>query len=160
MDLIICALLWFAAISAGIMAGVYFTFSVFVMRSLDALDGTRGMAAMQSINRVILKSAFLPLFFLSSLACAALVVVALLDLSATGATEMLAGAAIYVVGMFIVTAAGNVPLNNRLEATDASGTDAPAMWSHYMSKWTALNHIRTIACTASAALLTLALIAR
>ena len=160
MDTITTALLWFATISAGIMAGVYFTFSVFVMRSLDAMTGTTGMAAMQSINRIILKSAFLPLFFLSSLACAALVALELMDRTAAGATAMLAGGAAYVLGMFVVTVIGNVPLNNRLEATNADGAEAREMWALYRRRWTAWNHVRTLACTACAILLTMALIAR
>ncbi|GAB5486514.1 MAG: hypothetical protein Pars2KO_00840 [Parasphingorhabdus sp.] len=56
-------LLWFSAISVGIMAGVCFTFSVFVMRSLDAFEKPAGMIAMQSINRIIQRSLFLSLFF-------------------------------------------------------------------------------------------------
>ena len=42
MSLILAAMLWFLALSAAIMAGIYFTFSIFVMRDLarlsDALD--------------------------------------------------------------------------------------------------------------------------
>ena len=58
MEIVIDGLLWFTAISVGIMAGVYFTFSAFVMRSLDAIEAPAGMLAMQSINRIILKSVF------------------------------------------------------------------------------------------------------
>ncbi|MCM8558271.1 DUF1772 domain-containing protein [Sphingomicrobium sediminis] len=160
MDMFTTALTWFAAISSGIMAGVYLTFSVFVMRSLDAMAGTTGMAAMQSINRIILKSAFMPLFFLSSLASLVLAIGTALDLADAGAIYLLAGGAIYVLGMFGVTAAGNVPLNDRLEATDSDGSGAAAMWSLYMRRWTVWNHVRSIACTTSAVLFTLALIAR
>ena len=48
MDLLTNLLLWFSAISVGLMAGVYFTFSAFVMRSLDAIEAPAGMLAMQS----------------------------------------------------------------------------------------------------------------
>lgn len=154
------ALLWFAIISVGIMAGVYFTFSAFVMRSLDAIEKPAGMIAMQSINRVILKSAFLPLFFASSAVCAVLAVLAILDLRATGAWPMLIGSAAYIVGMLLVTIAGNVPLNNRLEATAADGPEAEAMWRLYMQRWVAWNHVRTVACTLSLGLLVAALAAR
>ena len=43
-----------------------------------AIDAPAGMLAMQSINRIIVKTLFLPIFFASSLASAALVVLALL----------------------------------------------------------------------------------
>lgn len=149
MEILINLLLWFSAISVGIMAGVYFTFSAFVMRSLDAIEAPAGMLAMQSINRIIVKSSFLPIFFASTVACAALALLALLDLSASGGMWMLIGSTLYVFGMFVVTVAGNVPLNNKLEATPADGPDGAEMWRQYFAKWTVWNHVRTIACIAS-----------
>lgn len=156
--MITCGLLWFAIISIGIMAGVYFTFSAFLMRSLDMIEKPSGMLAMQSINRVIQRSTFLPLFFASTLACIALAVIAILDLSDPAALATLAGSLLYVVGMFIVTVALNVPLNNALEATDADSSDGAAMWGRYMRRWTVWNHVRTLSCTGAFALLILALV--
>ena len=153
MEPAIDALLWFTAISVGLMAGIYFTFSVFVMKSLDAIEAPAGMLAMQSINRIIVRTLFLPIFFASSLASAALVVLALMAPSSPGSQFTLWGSAIYFAGMFLVTVAGNVPLNNRLEATDAKGPDGPEMWSEYLAQWTRWNHVRTIACTVSLVLL-------
>ncbi len=150
-------LLWVSAISVGLMAGVYFTFSAFIMRSLDAIEAPAGMLAMQSINRIIVKSSFLPIFFGSTLACAALAVIAVIDLATAGAIWMLIGGVLYVVGMFVVTVAGNVPLNNRLEAAAAGGPEGSAMWAEYMTKWTAWNHVRTLACTGSLLFLILAI---
>ncbi len=157
---IIDGLLWFAVLGVGVMAGVYFAFSAFVMRSLDAIGQVAGMLAMQSINRVILKSPFLPLFFASSGAAAVLAVVALLDLSQPGAVFLLAGAAAYVLGMFVVTVVGNVPLNNALEAAAADSAEGETMWRRYMRSWVAWNHVRTVACTLSLGLLVAALVAR
>ena len=161
MDILTHAALWFSIVSVAIMAGVYFTFSAFVMRSLDAIEAPAGMKAMQSINRIIVKSAFLPIFFASTLVCAALVVCASLDMAAPGALWTMAGAALYVVGMFGVTLVGNVPLNNTLEATaiatGADGPEAKAVWAMYMRQWTCWNHIRTLSCTASLVFLVLAL---
>ena len=149
----ISILLWFAAISTGVMAGIYFAFSVFVMQSLDALERPAGMVAMQSINRVILKSAFLPLFFASSLACLLLAVFGVMHWTSAGAWQMVFGGALYLVGMLVVTAAANVPLNNALEATDANGPEAEAMWRRYLARWLPWNHVRTLSCTASLILL-------
>lgn len=151
-------LLWFAAVSAGVMAGVYFTFSAFAMRSFAALGEEYGARAMQSLNRVILQSAFLPLFMLSSLVCAALVVLALLGQADAAQVEVLAGGALYVVGMFVVTAAGNVPLNNRLDTADVTSAEGRAVWADYQKRWIRLNHVRTAACTLSCVLLVQALI--
>lgn len=160
MDIVTNALLWFTAISVGLMAGIYFTFSVFVMRSLDTIEAPAGMLAMQSINRIIVKSFFLPIFFLSSLAGVVLAVIGGLDLAAPGAVGMLLGGGLYVIGMFVVTVVGNVPLNNRLEATAADGPDGTAMWTLYLEKWTRWNHVRTIACTGSLVFLILAIAER
>ncbi|MBT8431616.1 MAG: DUF1772 domain-containing protein [Altererythrobacter sp.] len=157
MENLVDGLLWFTAISVGIMAGVYFTFSVFVMKSLDEIEAPAGMLAMQSINRVIVKSLFLPIFFASSLTSAALTVMMLLDPSTMGSRWALIGSCLYIFGMFVVTIFGNVPLNNRLESTDASGPDGAEMWSTYLAKWTIWNHVRTLACIGSLILLTLAI---
>ena len=55
-------LLWFSALGCGVMAGVYFAFSTFIMTSLDRLDQTAGIAAMNAINVDIVRSLFMPLF--------------------------------------------------------------------------------------------------
>ena len=157
MDYLISASLWFSTVSVAIMAGVYFTFSAFVMRSLDAIEAPAGMLAMQAINRIIVKSAFLPIFFASTIVCAALAAIAVLDLAAPGAIGMLSGSALYVIGMFVVTVSGNVPLNTRLEATPADDPDGPAIWALYLKKWTIWNHVRTVACTGSLVCLVLAI---
>jgi uncharacterized membrane protein len=49
------------------MAGVYFALSDFIMRSLDRLDAANAVEAMNTINEVILRSWFMPLFFGTSL---------------------------------------------------------------------------------------------
>jgi uncharacterized membrane protein len=69
------ALLWFCALGCGLMAGLYFAFSVFIMSALDRLGPAAGAAAMNSINAVILRSLFMPIFLLTSLASLALSVI-------------------------------------------------------------------------------------
>ena len=149
MQEVITATLWFAAISVGLMAGVYFAFSAFVMQALDAAGRPAGMAAMQSINRIIVRSLFLPLFFASSLACLLLAVFGVMIWGSAGAWQMVIGGVIYLVGMLAVTAFANVPLNNALEAVDAAGAEAEAMWRRYMQRWLPWNHVRTVSCTVS-----------
>lgn len=120
------ALLWFNAIGCGVMAGVYFTFSTFVMTALARTSPAAGIAAMNSINLVIVRSLFMPLFMATTLSAAALAVLALLRWSEPGALAMLLGGALYVLGMFIVTIIFNVPLNDALAAADpgsAAGRD-------------------------------------
>ncbi len=139
------------------MAGVYFTFSVFAMRAFAALGDEAGARAMQSINRVIVQSAFLPLFVLSTLACLALVALGLIGHAGPEGTMLAAGGATYVLGMTGVTAGGNVPLNNRLDAVDPATPEGQAVWSDYLRRWTRLNHVRTVACLSALVMLILTL---
>lgn len=60
-----------------VMAGIYFAFSAFVMKSLAAITPDAGIAAMPSINRVIVKTIFLPLFIGTTIIAIASVVWAL-----------------------------------------------------------------------------------
>jgi uncharacterized membrane protein len=50
MDGFLFALTLFAALGCGVVAGVFFAFSAFVMRALARLPAQQGIAAMQSIN--------------------------------------------------------------------------------------------------------------
>ena len=138
-------LLWFSAVGCGLMAGVYFTFSTFVMRALNEVGAAAGTAAMQSINVVILRSPFMPLFFATTISGAALVVIALMRWGEAGSGFALAGGVIYVVGMFVLTAAFNVPLNDRLATVSAGSSETVEMWTVYLRDWTRWNHVRTLA---------------
>ncbi len=148
-------LLWLSALGCAVMAGLYFAFSAFIMRALGEIDRAAGIAAMNAINRVILRSAFMPIYLGSTLTSLGLGAIALLSWGEPGAAPMLAGAAIYVLGMFGVTMARNVPLNNRLMAASDAGT-----WAVYLSIWTRWNHVRTLASAAGLVLFVVALDAR
>jgi uncharacterized membrane protein len=52
----------------------------------------------------------------------------------------------------------NVPRNNALAAVDPTSTAGAELWRGYVTGWTAWNHVRTAACLAAAALLTIALL--
>ena len=155
----ITALLWFSAIGCGLMAGVYFAFSGFVMTALSRIDQASGVATMNSINAVILRSLFMPIFFGTTVAALILAVVALFRWSTPGAAAMLAGGVVYILGMFVVTMLFNVPLNNALQAVGA-GAEAATTWARYLREWTMWNHVRTVASTAACALFIVALTAR
>jgi len=146
------SLLWPAAIGCGLMAGVYFAFSAFVMIALDRAGHAHGIAVMNAINIAIVKSPFMPVFLGTSLVCAALSLLALLRWNQPGALLMLAGSVVYVAGMFLVTVAFNVPLNEALSAVDPSSPAAAPLWGHYLKHWTFWNHVRTVASTAACAL--------
>lgn len=157
-DVIVTALLWLSALGCAVMAGLYFAFSAFIMRALGEIDRAAGIAAMNAINRVILRSLFMPIYLGSTLTSIGVAVAATLGWGEPGALAMLAGAVVYVLGMFGVTMVYNVPLNNRLIAAGAGGDDAT--WALYLSVWTRWNHVRTMASAAGLVLFVMALIER
>ena len=154
------ALLWFCAVGCGLLAGLYFAFSTFIMTALGRIDQAHGVAAMNAINSTILRSLFMPLFFGTTLASLVLAVIGLFRWGEPGAAAMLAAGLIYVPGMFLCTMFFNVPLNNALAAVDPTrGADA-SVWARYLDRWTLWNHVRTIASTAACALYIAALAAK
>lgn len=147
METFFTATLWLAAIGCGLMAGVYFTFSAFVMQALAAIPTPSAIKAMNSINKVIVSSAFLPLFFGTTIAAFLLIGQSLFTDSLAQVTSPALGGVIYLIGMFICTIAFNIPLNNRLAALDPDALEAEQVWQNYTSVWTRWNHVRTISST-------------
>ena len=144
------------AVACALIGGVFFAFSSFVMAALGRLPAPHGVAAMQSINVTVINPLFMGLLFGAALACIGLVVAALLgDDWETGLVA--GGAALYLVGTIGVTMAGNVPLNDRLEAVEPESPEAARVWSEFLTRWTRWNKVRTVAALAAAILLTAAL---
>jgi uncharacterized membrane protein len=157
---IVTALLWFSAIGCGLMAGLYFAFSTFIMTAFERAGQEHGIAAMQSINATILRSLFMPIFLGTTLVSAGLAVLALYRADEPGAMAMLVAGIVYVLGMFVCTIVLNVPLNNALAAISPDGGEAASVWARYLKDWTMWNHVRTIASTAALALYIAAIAAR
>jgi uncharacterized membrane protein len=149
-------LLWSCALGCALLGGVYFAFSAFIMRALREA-GMPGVTAMNAINRVILKSGFMPLFLGTTLASAVLAVIGLLRPHAPGSWLLIGGGLLYVAGMFGVTMLCNVPLNNALQAVTTESRTGMAIWNDYLRRWTLWNHLRTASCLIAAALFMLAL---
>lgn len=146
-----------SAIGCGLMAGLFFAFSVAVMRGLSRLPPAAGMSAMQSINVAILNPVFLAVFFGTPLLCLVVLISSLLRWHEAGAGLLVSGATLYLVGVFLTTVFVNVPMNNVLASTAPADSDGPGRWVGYLTKWTAWNHVRTLTALAAAILLTLAL---
>ena len=154
------AMLWGSAVGCGLMAGVYFAFSTFVMTSLGRVAPQAGAAAMNAINVDIVRSPFMPLFLGTTLMALARVVIALFNRDQPGAMAAVAGGVLYVFGMFAVTMAVNVPLNDALAAADPASAQGVALWTRYVHDWTMWNHVRTVASAAACACFIAAIAAR
>ena len=144
MSFIVFAALVLAAIGSGIIGGIYFAFSAFIMQAFAEIPREHGMSAMQSINRVIVRSLFLPAFFGSAILSLFLVAAWWFGWGDLRSGHALAGALLYFVTSFVSTAVFNVPLNNELERTDPASAEAEGVWSRYLSRWTKWNHLRTV----------------
>ncbi len=147
-----------AAIGSGLMAGVFFAFSTFVMAGLVRLPSAQGLAAFQSVNRAASHPLLMAALFGTALTCLGLVVWAVSDRGEPGFGWVLAGSASYVLGALVVTIARNVPMNLALERFSADDPEAAERWTGYATRWTRWNHVRTLASLCAAALLTLALL--
>ncbi|MEZ5285809.1 MAG: anthrone oxygenase family protein [Vicinamibacterales bacterium] len=141
-----------AAVGSAVVAGLLFAFSTAVMPALRQRPPAEGMQTMQAVNRVILNPVFLGTFMGTAVACGVLVVWSALA-PGPGAPWRIAGAVTYLIGVFGITAALNVPLNNRLESLDAGAPDAQRFWAEYLVRWTRWNHVRTCAGIVAAGLL-------
>lgn len=145
-------------VGAGIIGGVFYAFSTFVMQALAQLPPHQGMAAMQRINVVVLNPWFLGVFMATALLALACAIAAFLPWTPYRSPWLLAGGLLYL-GTFLITGLRNVPLNERLAHLDAAVPEATGAWVVYVRTWTFWNHARTAAAIASAACCAVALAA-
>ena len=147
-----------AAIGCGLVAGIFFAFSSFVMAALGRLPSDHGIAAMNSINVTVLNPLFFLVFFGTGLVCLVLAALSWLWWGEASGKLLLIGGVIYLVGCIGVTMFRNVPLNDALAAVQPATTEAAALWTRYLSEWTLWNTVRTVASVVAAVLLTAALV--
>lgn len=141
---LVTVLLWITALGSGLMAGVYFSFSGFIMKSFGNIESAHSVAAMNSINKTILHSWFMPLFFGTSIVSVILAIVSTIHWNETGSGPGLMAGTVYFVGMFVCTVVFNVPLNNLLASVEPDSNNSQQVWSHYLKTWTKWNHLRAV----------------
>lgn len=146
-----------ALLGSALIGGVFFAFSSFIMKALARVPSSKGIAAMQSINVIVINPSFLGAFMGTALLSVAVVILLFASGSYPSMLLFAGGAVVYFVGTFVVTIFGNVPLNNQLAAVSATHSDASALWGEYLKQWTMWNHVRTLAAMLAALLYTLGL---
>lgn len=133
----------------GLMAGLFYSWSVSVTPGIGRLGDREYLASFQAMNRAIIN----PVFMLCFLGAAVMLPIVTFVNRGTPQFTLLLGATIcYVVGVFILTFVGNIPLNNALDKLNiASSTDdqLATFRAQFENKWNTLNHIRSIANTAA-----------
>lgn len=140
-------LIYIGLAGSGLIAGVFFAFSSFIMRALAAVPNS--MAAMQSINLVVINPIFLGVFMGTAGIALASVIGSFFWWQKAGAAWLLAAGLLYFVGTFGATVIGNVPLNDSLAKVEATDPDTAVRWEDYVTRWTRWNHLRTVAATAA-----------
>jgi uncharacterized membrane protein len=140
------------AVGAGLVAGVFFAFSNFVMAALGRVPAAEGIRAMQEINVTVVNPWFMAALFGTGAACVAVIVAALVVWEGSYGAYLAAAGALYVVGCIGVTMAFNVPRNNVLARLEPASPGAADTWRRYLVEWTRWNSVRTVASLATMAL--------
>ena len=146
----------FLGIWSALVGGVFKAFSEFIMAGLARTEPSAGIEAMQQINRTVLRTEFVAALIAIAVISSLFGVYAMLAVSGTAKFVILLAALVYVPTVFLVTVAGNVPMNNRLDVLDKSTTASATYWAHYGRVWIRLNHVRTLGCIVTAGLYTVA----
>ncbi|MGC0331667.1 putative membrane protein [Streptomyces sp. SAI-170] len=142
-----------ATVTTGLMAGTFFIFACAVMPALSRSDDRVFVQVMRDINDVIQNPLFLSAFMGALLLCA---LAAWQSRTAPHRWWTWTACAAYAL-TFLLTMAGNIPLNDQLASTTASATSAR---EHFEDAWVAWNAARAVLSTVALALLTGALLRR
>ena len=146
------------ALGCGLVSGVLFVFSAFIMQALKRLPPERGISAVQSINITAVRPPLMIVFFGTAAALVAVAVWAIAAWSPPTSIYLILGAALYLTGTILMTGVYHVPRNNKLAALDPKSIDAARYWVTYGREWTRWNHVRTIAALLASALLITAIV--
>ena len=138
-----------AAVLSGLAAGVFYAFSNSVMAALGKIPAPSGIAAMQTINVVIVNPLFLLVFLGPAALSVVLLVSAVLGWGDLATGWVIAGSILYLVGCIVVTGAFNIPRNNALDKLSPTTAESAAYWTRFLTEWTTWNHVRTAACIAA-----------
>ena len=146
-----------AALGCGLVGGIFFAFSTFVITALGRLQPPQGIAAMQSINIAVINPWFMAVFLGTAALCLVLATFSVLQWHQPSARYLLLGSLCYLIGTVSVTLLCNVPLNDALAQANPNTPEAANLWIRYLTSWTMWNHVRTIAAIVAATVFTLAL---
>lgn len=137
--------LFSALFLTGLSAGLFFAWSVSVIPGTKRVPDLVYLQTMQAFNRAILNPGFFLIFFGSLFL---LVLSSILYFQDRPTFWLLLAAALsYLLGTFGVTALGNVPLNDSLDALDLGelAIDLLARTrQEYEGRWNRFHRIRTV----------------
>lgn len=114
------------------------------MKALNKLSSKNAVAAMQNVNVAVYRSVFMVVFMSLVPIAVATAIWSVAALGWESSVFVVAGALLYILGMFMVTGMGNVPLNEALKRIDANHQEAEVAWKMYYARWTRLNTLRCV----------------
>ncbi len=138
-----------AILSGGIVAGIFFAFSDFIMKSLATIPPASGIEAMTSINRRVYRSIFIAGIWMVAILSAALIFAGFTQPKSPASYWLIGGGIIYILGVIAVSFIYNIPMNHKLEALGTTNKESDSYWKRYLSKWLLWNHARSASAIAS-----------
>ncbi|MGW7331075.1 anthrone oxygenase family protein [Streptomyces sp. NPDC054840] len=146
-----------ATLTAGLISGLFFAFTVAVMPGLARGTDKTLIETMQNVNKAILNGWFLLAYLGAPLLIATTLVLHGTDPDARDTLLPLAVALATYLATMAITARINIPLNNALEEAGppehADTTTAHTTRSSYETPWNKANTWRTVLTTVSLVLL-------
>jgi uncharacterized membrane protein len=136
-----------ATLTTGLVAGVYYAYTVSVNLGLAAQPDASYVATMQAINERIENPLFFASFFGAALFSLAALAAHYSRRPRSGRFWLIALACVlYIGGSFLLTAFVNVPMNEELArvASDASAGELARARAAYEGPWDFWNGVRTV----------------
>lgn len=153
------AVLIAATVTMGMMAGVFFLYTVAIMPGLGRSDDRTFVAAFQSMDRAIINPLFLSCF-LGALVFTGLAAVLHLPAEVRPVLPWTVAAFLLYLVVFVITIRINVPLNDEIKAAGDPDEipDLAAVRGRMEATWVRWNLVRTVLSVPAFALLAWALV--
>lgn len=148
-----------ATFFSGLMAGLFYSWTISVTPGLARIDDVSYLKAFQAMNRAIINPYFVVAFFGLVVLLPLLSYLSFQTSMSSRFGYVLTASILYFVGIMGITIAGNVPLNNALEALHIESMTPEQMndfRKSFENKWNRLNLIRTISASVTFLLLAMA----
>ncbi|MFA7767944.1 DUF1772 domain-containing protein [Streptomyces sp. NRRL S-448] len=150
-----------ATITAGLISGLFYAFTVAVMPGLARSSDRTTIETMQNINKAILNGWFILAYLGAPLLITTTLILHATDPDSRDTVPPLAAALVTYLATVIITARINIPLNNALEQAGPSEHHTePTIHTTrttYETPWNKANTWRTLLTTLTLALLAYAL---
>ncbi len=152
-------LLVITATLTGLMAGLFFAWSVSVTPGIGKLANKEYLASFQAMNRAIINPLFLTCFLGTAVLLPVCTFRQYTQPLSVRSWLLISAALLYLIFVIGITFLGNIPLNNKLDRFDLSSATPEQMASfraQFENRWNTLNNIRSLASSIAFVLVILA----